>query len=254
MQLVTRFAVRLDNKNFKRGRAARWLSRAKRSAGDLVAVPESRALFAEHHEKALIPFRPQPCCHFAIAVLLVRRHHKEQDGGAAGWASHTSPTRTNMEQHVSDAYAFLAVMCLPLLVWVVSRPPLWSRIRAHFGPVAVRAWQQLVVSEPPDKAVLQRWAAVRLEELRGHLERVRLLILDDEHMTATRQVGNRMAHERLVRDVREAEEVLAAYGGVEPAFAPAVPTPLSTSRFAFSASANRSVTEVIEFGPTGRWL
>ena len=73
-------------------------------------------------------------------------------------------------------------------------------------------------------------------------------------MTATRQVGNRMAHERLVRDVREAAEVLAALGGVDPVLAPAAPTSMSTSRFAFSAPVNRSVTEVIEFGPTGRWL
>lgn len=159
-----------------------------------------------------------------------------------------------MQEHVSDAYAFLAVMCLPLLVWVVTRPPVWTRVRAHLEPVAVRLWQQLVLPEPPDEAVLRRWAAERLEQLRAHLERVRRLLLDDEHMTATRQVGNRMAHERLVRDVREAAEVLASYGGVEPVIVPPTPTPVSASRFAFSAPVNRSVTEVIEFGPTGRWL
>lgn len=159
-----------------------------------------------------------------------------------------------MQQHVSDAYAFLAVMCLPLLVWVVSRPPVWSRIRARLEPVAVRLWQQLVVAEAPDEAVLRRWAADRLQQLQGHLERVRRLILDDEHMTATRQVGNRMAHERLVRDVCEAEKALAAFGGAEPVWAPAASTPVSMSRYAFSAPVNRSVTEVIEFGPAGRWL
>lgn len=159
-----------------------------------------------------------------------------------------------MEQHVSDAYAFLAVMCLPLLVWVISRPPLWSRIRLHLEPVAVRLWQELVTPEPPDESVLRQWAAVRLEELQRHLERVRRLILDDSWMTATRQVANRMAHERLVRDVREADEALSAFGPSEPEVALATPTSLAASRFAFSAPAARSVTEVIEFGPTGRWL
>jgi len=159
-----------------------------------------------------------------------------------------------MQEHVSDAYAFLAVMCLPLVGWVVSRPPLWRRLRPRLEPAAVRLWQQLVVPEPPDEAVLRQWAVVRLEELRGHLARVRRLLLDDEHMTATRQVGNRMAHERLVRDVLEAEEVLAAFGVADPAIAPAAPTPVSASRFAFSAPVARSVTEVMEFGPTGRWL
>ena len=160
-----------------------------------------------------------------------------------------------MQEHVSDAYAFLAVMCLPLLVWVVSRPPVWARVRAHLEPVAVRLWQQLVVPEPPDQAVLRRWAAERLEQLRAHLERVRRLILDDEHMTATRQVGNRMAHERLVRDVREAEEALAAFGPVEPWLVPAAPTlvPMRPARSAYLAPVS-SVVEVIEFGPSGRWI
>ena len=68
----------------------------------------------------------------------------------------TSPTGTDMQEHVIDAYAFLGVICLPLLAWVVSRPPLWSRIRARLEPLGVRVWQQLVVPEPPDRAVLQR--------------------------------------------------------------------------------------------------
>ena len=158
-----------------------------------------------------------------------------------------------MEQHVSDAYAFLAVMCLPLLVWLVTRPPVWSWIRAHLEPVAVRLWQQLVVSEPPDEAMLLRWAAERLEQLRGHLERVRRLVLDDEHMTAIRQVGNRMAHERLVRDVREAEEALAVFGPIEPWLAPAAPMPTSMrpAQFVYRSPAS-SVVEMIEFGPSGR--
>ena len=162
-----------------------------------------------------------------------------------------------MQEHVSDAYAFLAVMCLPLLVWAISRPPIWSRIRARLEPLSVRMWQQLIVPEPPNSAVLQRWAAVRLEQLRTHLERVRRLILDDEHMTATRQVGNRMALERLVRDVREAEDALAAFGPVEPWLAPAAwtptPTPMRPAQSAYRSPAS-SVVEVIEFGPSGRWI
>ena len=159
-----------------------------------------------------------------------------------------------MQEHASDAYAFLAVMCLPLLAWVVSRPPLWRRIRPRVEPVALRLWQQMVEQEQPDEQVLRRWAMLRLEQLRGNLERVRLLILDDEHMTATRQVGNRMAHERLVRDVRDAEAAVAAYGPVEPVVVSVAPTPRAVPRLAFSAPTTGSVVEVIEFGPSGRWL
>ena len=159
-----------------------------------------------------------------------------------------------MQEHVGDAYAFLGVMCVPVLAWVVTRPLLWDRIRPRLEPVATRLWQQLIQPEQPDEADLRRWAAVRLEVLQGHLERVRRLILDDDWMTATRQVANRMAHERLLRDVREAEEALSAFGPIEPEVGFAAPTPLAASRFAFSAPASRPVTEVIEFGPSGRWL
>ena len=159
-----------------------------------------------------------------------------------------------MQEHVSDAYAFLAVLCLPLVAWVVSRPKVWLRIHTRLEPTAIRLWQQVVQPEQPEQEVLRRWAAVRLEQLQGHLERVRRLILDDEWMTATRQVANRMAHAHLVRDVRDAELALAAFGPVEPAFATAAPTPQAATRFAYSTPAARSVSEVIEFGPTSRWF
>jgi len=159
-----------------------------------------------------------------------------------------------MQENGTDAYAFLAVMFLPVVAWIISRPPVWSRIRPRLEPVALRLWQQLILPEQPDQEVLHRWAVARLEQLRGHLERVRRLILDDEWMTATRQVANRMAHEHLVRDVREAEVALEAFGPLEPAAAAAAPTSLAASRFAFSAPAARPVVEVIEFGPSGRWI
>lgn len=159
-----------------------------------------------------------------------------------------------MQEHANDAYAFLAVMCLPLVAWVVSRPPLWRRLRPRLEPVAVRLWLQVVKPEQPDEDVLRGWAVLRLGELRVHLERVRLLIVDDEHMTATRQVGNRMAHERLVRDVRDAEAAVAAYGLVDPVVVTAAATPRAVPRLAFSAPTTGPVVEMIEFGPTGRWL
>lgn len=159
-----------------------------------------------------------------------------------------------MQEHVGDAYAFLAVMCLPLVVWIVSRPPIWRRIRPRLEPVAQRLWLQVVEQEPPDEGLLRGWATVRFEQLRVHLERVRLLILDDSWMTATRQCANRMAHAHLVRDVREAEVALAAFGPPEPVMPQSAPTPLALPRLAFSAPAGRPVVEVIEFGPSRRWL
>ena len=159
-----------------------------------------------------------------------------------------------MQENVGDAYAFLVVLCAPFLVWVISRPPIWRRLRPRLQPVAMRLWLQVVEQEQPDEDVLRRWALVRLEQLRGHLERVRLLILDDEWMTATRQCANRMAHAHLVRDVAAAEAAVLAYGPIEPVFAPAAASPFASPRLAFSAASSRPVVEVIEFGPGGRWL
>ncbi|GAA3567407.1 hypothetical protein GCM10022197_24390 [Microlunatus spumicola] len=158
-----------------------------------------------------------------------------------------------MQEHGSDAYAFLVVMCLPLVGWLLARPPVWRRLRVRLEPAAVWVWRQVVLPDPPDEAVLRRWATIRLEELRRHLDRVQRLILDDEWMTATRQMANRMAREHLVRDVREAEAALSAFGPLEPLTAPAGPSPLATSRLVYSAPAARPVVEVMEFGPSGRW-
>ena len=158
-----------------------------------------------------------------------------------------------MQENVGDAYAFLVVLCAPFLVWIASRPPIWKRLRPRLEPVARWLWLEVVEPEQPDPEVLRRWALVRLEELRGHLERVRRLILDDEWMTATRQCANRLAYDHLIADVRGAEAAVLAYGLVVPAVASAAPTPRAVPRLAFSPAPVRPVVEVIEFGPRGRW-
>lgn len=160
-----------------------------------------------------------------------------------------------MQENVADAVAFTVALVLPLVAWIVSRPPIWRRLRVWVVPFFARLWEQLVQPDEPDEQQLRRWAALRLEELQGHVERVRLLILDDEWMTATRQTANRMAYERLVHDVRVAAAALASYGPVEVYELQAAPTPRALPRLTFAASPAAGTTvEVMEFGPTGRWL
>ncbi len=155
-------------------------------------------------------------------------------------------------QQPSDVIAYAVVLCLPLLAWVISRPPVWTPLRARVDPYALRLWDQLVEREEPDERVLRRWAFIRLEQLRNDLERVRLRVADDEWMTATRQTGNRLAHERLIHDVRAAEIVAAAYGPVEQPVVVAAPTPRALPRLTLSAPMARSTIEVMEFGPPRR--
>ncbi|SEP77531.1 hypothetical protein [Microlunatus flavus] len=154
-------------------------------------------------------------------------------------------------QHAGDAVTFVVVLCLPVAVWLISRPWAWERIRPYARRFGLRIWGQLVVDEEPDPATLQRWAVERLGRLRTDLERVRRLLLDDEWMSATRQVGNRLAYERLVVDVRRAEAQVPA--ALVPDVA-AAPTPVAAPRFAFVAPSGQPSVEVIEFGPAGRWL
>ena len=152
--------------------------------------------------------------------------------------------------HALDAICFVVVMVVPVLVWVVSRPWVWKHLAAFLRPLGAQVWRQVVVDDTPDPATLLRWAQQRLARLRADLERVRRLLLDDEWMSGTRQVGNRLAYERLVVDVREAERQVPA-AALE---VPAAPSPVSAPRFTFVAPSTQPVVEMIEFGPSGRWV
>lgn len=147
----------------------------------------------------------------------------------------------------ADAVTFVVVLCLPVVAWVISRPWVWRWIDPYVRRLGLLVWRQVVTQDEPDPATLQRWAEERLERLRSDLERVRRLVQDDDWMSATRQVGNRLAYERLVVDVRAAEREV-------PALVDVVPTPVGAPRFAFAAPSTQPAVEVIEFGPSGRWL
>ena len=151
-------------------------------------------------------------------------------------------------QNTADAITFVVVLCLPVVAWVLSRPWVWKRIRPYARRLGLRVWRQVVAEDEPDPALLQRWAEERLARLRTDLERVRRLLLDDEWMSATRQVGNRLAYERLVVDVRAAGRAVPA------ALVDIVPAPVIAPRFTFAAPSTQPAVEVIEFGPSGRWL
>ena len=151
-------------------------------------------------------------------------------------------------EHVNDGQIFLAVLCLPLLVRLV----MWPRVRGPLGtalrPVAVRVWQQQARPEDPDAEMRALWDAVHHEQLQRDLERVGRLLVLDEWMSGTRQLGNRLAYAQLSRDVRQAQAYAVA-ARVEPR-TPQTCRPVPS--FVAPGSTSTASVEIMEFGPGRR--
>ena len=164
--------------------------------------------------------------------------------------------------HISDITGLVLMLCLPFVVWVLNQS--WTRRRLR--PLGAWVWSRLNPVEEPDAATLELWDALRRQRLQRDLERVRRLIADDSWMSATRQVGNRLAHEQLLAEIADlgpAPALQAAVGwgpssGPAPASAPvpvAGPAPVvATSRLAGPAHPSSPYVEVLELGPgRSRW-
>lgn len=87
-----------------------------------------------------------------------------------------------------------------------------DRARRLLAPHAQRAWlwmsEHLRPEEELDPVLEAVLAARRREQLCGHVERLRRVIATDEHMSATRQIGNRLAYASLLCDLAETPEVV----------------------------------------------
>lgn len=56
------------------------------------------------------------------------------------------------------------------------------------------------------------WLMARRTRLQEHLRRVEMLLRHDEHMSATRQIGNRMARDQLIASLARIPDVLPGQG------------------------------------------
>ena len=149
-----------------------------------------------------------------------------------------------------DGAYFAVVLCLPLVVRLLLVPRIGRPVRAWSASLGEQLWTHLREREEPDEQVLQRWALARLDELERHLARVRQLVVSDDDMSATRQLGNRIALERLLVDAAAAFD--AAPDRVDdpprPAWRPSSPVRYLAGPACVAASA----VEVLEFGPGQR--
>lgn len=86
-----------------------------------------------------------------------------------------------------------------------------SRSRGRIDRV-VRRWvatlvERLTPVDVPDPLAAQLFELNRRERLRSDLERLRRILTSDMGMSATRQLGNRLAYRQLLADLAESERV-----------------------------------------------
>lgn len=149
----------------------------------------------------------------------------------------------------------LALLSVPVLTshegarrWLAAR---LVAMAEHLRPV-----------EEPDPLVEALRAQLRRERLVADVQRLRRLLARDEHMSAVRQIGNRMAYASLLLELEQIRTTpspaytVSGLGAV--AMAPVdrwqddeIPAPL-TPRYGVLASERPPSVEVLELGPRRR--
>ena len=152
-----------------------------------------------------------------------------------------------MGERTPDMTSLVVMLCLPFVVWLLSQ----SWMQRLLRPFGLWVWARVNPVTEPDAASLELWHALRRQRLQRDLERVRRLIADDAWMSATRQVGNRMAYEQLLAELADL--------GPAPALQPAdvwtispTPTPSSMPSSALLAGPlppSTPYVEILELGP-----
>ena len=98
------------------------------------------------------------------------------------------------------------------------------------------------LSRPPDpdsdREAEELRGVLRRQQLCADLRRIEHLIATDTWMSATRQLGNRLAYEQLLDDLKHTPDVL-----------PAIPGMREINNWTAYASADRSAIPVIGYGP-----
>lgn len=129
-----------------------------------------------------------------------------------------------------------------------------SSVRAHLAPHLARAgrWALIrleLVSEPglePDPL----WVALRRRQLCADLERLQRLVATDMWMSATRQLGNRIAHRQLLLELERTPDIdVTSLTGGYAAFSHATALPAWSTDLDHRDDDRRgSAVEILEIG------
>jgi hypothetical protein len=137
---------------------------------------------------------------------------------------------------------FALILALPLL----ARPFIRRQLSRLGGVIFDR------LSRPAelDREAEELWSVLRRERLCADLRRVEHLIATDTWMSATRQLGNRLAYAQLLDDLKHTPDVLPAVSGFGEvdgwtAFPPTVEPAFPSASY---ASRNAPKIEILEIG------
>ena len=115
--------------------------------------------------------------------------------------------------------ALALLIALPLLL--TSRALSRRVLDLHLTPLGRRLVESLTPAPEVDVLAADLARVIRKEQLLVHLARLRRLLLTDMNMSATRQLGNRLAYEWLQRELTRLGDVPSSPGfGAPPSRSP----------------------------------
>ena len=136
-------------------------------------------------------------------------------------------------------------------LFIATRLPFVRRFLAQqLKRLAAWVWERIRPEPEIDQMALDLYRVVRREKLRADVERLRRLLATDMSMSATRQLGNRLAYDWLLREleaVRGPSRFVAAEGVFETWSSSALPTQTSDLRSSYASSSTTTV-EILELG------
>lgn len=143
---------------------------------------------------------------------------------------------------LSNGHAWVIVLSLPFVVWLLNQTWVRRPLRAAAGPLVARLSARLTRVEEPDPERVELWNAVRRQRLQADLDRIRRLVVTDTWMSATRQLGNRLAYAQLVDEL---DQIPVADVAFSPWTSPAgVPLALLTADAPLPPGSNVEIMDV----------
>lgn len=175
---------------------------------------------------------------------------------------------------VSEVFGWLVVVVVLVSLPLLCLDP--GGARRRLGPRALalveRAVEHVRPVDEPDPLAEALRAQIRRERLVADVARLRRIVATDEHMSAVRQIGNRMAYGQLLLELEALRDVppvytfatLGALGAVGALAASSVPDarwrddlalpvgPALSPRFQERDGQRAPAVEVLELGPRRR--